>query len=251
MRFGVCTGLEDVGKVLDAGFEYVEVGASGFNGMSEDWDPSPYQGLPIGATNLFFDHRIRLFGQNQTPYHAYAERTVSRAATLGIPVMVIGSGGPRNAPDGIDGDAGFVTIVAEIEEIARPHGIHIAPESLNRSETNVGNDLRRLALDLHKRGVGYTADSYHVLYEWDANGRVQDLEQVWKEQVPFAPTHVHVANLPRAGVDADDPMLQGFARRLRHLAYDKSVSLECSRGEGFDYVKALATLESLFDRDRK
>jgi len=246
MKFGVCTGLEESAKILASGFDYVELGASGFDGMTGDWDPAPYARLPILATNLFFDHRIRLFGAGKTPYQEYAERTIHRAASLGVPVMVIGSGGPRTAPKDIDGDARFVEIVAELAEIARPLGIALAPESLNRTETNVGNDLRRLALGLRDKSVGFTADSYHILYEWDADGRKLWLDDLMEDEIPFAPTHVHIADLPRSGVSAEDAMLVAFAARLRELEYDGNVSLECSRGSDFDYGSALEALKSLF-----
>lgn len=246
MKFGVCTGLQDAAAILNSGYDYVEVGAAGFNGISGEWDSSPYSGVPILATNLFFDRRIKLFDPGRTPYLEYASRTVTRAAHLGIPVMVVGSGPARRAPDGVDGDLAFMDIVAEIAGVAAPLGVSLAPESLNRSETNVGNDLRRLATGLRERGVGYTADSYHILYEWDANGRKEDLLQLHEEQIPFAPTHVHIADLPRLGVDSANPMLQAFARRLRELGYHGAVSLECSREEGFDYAAALHSLQELF-----
>jgi len=246
MKFGVCTGLEDATAILEAGFDYVELGASAFNGLSDDWDPAPYAGLPIGATNLFFDSRIKLFGPEKTPYLDYAKRTVERGASLSVPIMVIGSGGSRRSPDGSNQDGAFFDIVAQISEYARTLGISLAPESLNRTETNVGNDLRGLALGLKERGVGYTADSYHVLFEWDADGRTADLGETWREQLPFAPTHVHIADLPRLGVDADDAMLRGFAARLAEFGYDGSVSLECSRGTDFNYRSTLRTLKFLF-----
>ncbi|HTQ08728.1 MAG TPA: TIM barrel protein [Fimbriimonadaceae bacterium] len=248
MKFGVCAGVVDAPAILDAGFDYIEVGATGFSGMDEHWDRSPYEGLPILATNLFFDQRIHLFGAHKTPYLDYSMRTIERAASLGVPVMVIGSGGPRTAPDDIDGDSAFVDVVAELSQIAQPFGIALAPESLNRTETNVGNSLRSLAIRLRARGVGYTADSYHILFEWDAEGRKVWLDDLMEDQIPFAPTHVHVANLPRTGVDAEDPMLQAFAGRLAELEYGGNVSLECSRESGFDLAATLGALKSLFGR---
>jgi sugar phosphate isomerase/epimerase len=246
MQFGVCTSLAEAQIVLDADFDYVELGASEFDGLCETWDPSPYARLPIGATNLFFDSRIKLFGQERTPYREYAERTISRAASLGIKLMVIGSGATRAAPEGTDADAAFVDIVAEISDFAKRYGITMAPESLNRTETNVGNDLRSLAIALRDKSVGYTADSYHILFEWDADGRKQNLETLCNEQIPFTPSHVHIADLPRLGVNENDPMLQAFAGRIKRLGYDRAVSLECTRRSGFDFGSALNTLKSLF-----
>ncbi|HVT10855.1 MAG TPA: sugar phosphate isomerase/epimerase family protein [Fimbriimonadaceae bacterium] len=246
MRFGVCADLADAPAILDAGFDYVEVGASGFSGFEETWDREKYAGVPILATNLFFDGRIQLFGEDRTPYREYAERTISRAADLGVPVMVVGSGAARHAPEGFDGDRAFIDLVAELSEIAKPMGVSLAPESLNRSETNTGNDLRSLALGLRDRGVGYTADSYHILYEWDADDRLAGLRELFLVQVPFAPTHVHIADLPRLGVSGEDDMLWAFAMRLKELGYAGNVSLECAREANFDYAGALRALRALF-----
>lgn len=245
MKFGVCADVADATVILDAGFDYVEVGASGFGGFDDDWSRAKFLKVPILATNLFFDGRIKLFGEGRTPYREYAERTIRRAASLGIPVMVIGSGASRRDSNG---DNAFVDMVAELSEIASPLGIALAPESLNRTETNVGNDLRSLALALHERGVAYTADSYHILFEWDADGRAHTLEDLYVEQVPFAPAHVHIADLPRVGVAAEDPMLQAFAARLKGLGYTGNISLECTRGPEFDYPAAREALRRIFER---
>jgi sugar phosphate isomerase/epimerase len=246
LRFGCCCSLDQASAAVESGFDYVELGASAFKGLEADWDDADYAGLPVRATNLFFDGSIRLFGQDRTPYREYAERTIQRAASLGVELMVIGSGETRRAPEGIDGDSSFIDVAEDISYIANGYGITIAPESLNRTETNVGNDLRTLATGLRERHVGYTADSYHILFEWDAEGRKAGLEALFAQQVPFAPSHVHVANLPRTGVDPEDPMLQGFARRLKELGYDGMISLECTRAPGFDLRGALTSLRSLF-----
>jgi sugar phosphate isomerase/epimerase len=232
--------------VLAAGFDYVEVGAAGFNGLSDDWDPLPYRHLPILATNVFFDSRVKLFDPGKTSYLDYAIATMSRAKSLDVPLMVIGSGASRTSLDPSLGDGPFVDIVAEIAKLARHLDIVIAPESLNRTETNVGNDLRSLALALRQAGAGYTADSYHILFEWDAEGRSLSIDDLYTEQIPFAPSHVHIANLPRTGVDARDPMLQGFAKRLRTLDYRGNVSLECNRTDSSGLATWLNELQQLF-----
>lgn len=247
MKFGVCCGLKDARAVVDAGFDYVELGASGFSGLSEHWDRSPYANLPIYSTNLFFDGSIKLFEDpDKELIRVYSRRTIARAASLGVSVMVVGSGASRRAPEGVDGDLAFARFVSEISAEAGALGITLAPESLNRTETNVGNDLARFATVLRDHRVAYTADSYHVLYEWNADGRVTPLDELWGEQLPFAPAHVHIADLPRDAPKASEPMLLGFVKRLSELRYDAGVSLECKRESDFDFRRALSDLRSLF-----
>ena len=248
MRFGVCCYESEAHAVLKAGFDYVELGANTLNP-----NPSVYKDLPVEATNLFFAGSIKLFGPDATPYLDVARATVDRAAAIGVQVMVIGSGGPRRAPEGSDlawCEREFCLVAAAIGEHAEQYGITIAPESLNRSETNIGNDLACLACELKESGVAYTADSYHVLYEWNADGPSEPFPSKvhWEEQVPFLPAHVHIADLPRFAPRPDDPMVQGFAARLLELRYDGRVSLECRRGEDLEreLKNALRDLKILF-----
>jgi sugar phosphate isomerase/epimerase len=250
MKFGVCCTLEEAPIVLNAGFDYVELGASS---LSED--ASIYKDLPVEATNLFFPGTVKLFGPNATPYLEIARSTVDRAAAIGVKLMVIGSGASRTAPDGTDrsiAEKEFLLVAAAVTDHAKQYGITIAPESLNRSETNIGNDLACLAEYLRWSGVGYTADSYHVLYEWHEDFPNEDApsDEHWAAQVPFLPSHVHIADLPRFAPKPSDPMVKGFAKRLLDLGYDGRVSLEYRRGPDFasELMTALADLKSLFQK---
>ena len=154
---------------------------------------------------------------------------MERAASLGVKVMVVGSGNSRRAPHGVPCDIAesrFVEVAADLQAMADKFGIAIAPESLNRSETNVGNDLGDLARALRADGVGYTADLYHILYEASANDHPANMG----EQVPFLPTHVHLADLPRFAPAVDDAVRPSRSPDpLRDLGYSARISLERQR----------------------
>lgn len=250
LTFGVCAAPEEGPAILDAGFDYIEVPANGFGGFEAQWDPSPYSGLPTPTTNLFFDSSLTLHERGREPYDSYIRRTIERAATLGVETMVVGSGRARRTrPDESpeDGMARFVDAVDELQTIATPHGIRIAPESLNREETNVGTSLGELALALHGRGLGYTADSYHVLREWDLDGQGENVKFLWDREILWAPTHVHLGPLSRGMPDAEDPQLVSFVREVvRRMGYEGRVSLEVHRGADFDFVAANRTVRALF-----
>jgi sugar phosphate isomerase/epimerase len=253
MKFGICCGVESARRALELGAEYVELGAVSFNGLQPEWDPLPFVGLAVETTNVFFPGAIQLFGPERTPYEEYAQRAIERAAEVGVRIMVVGSGGSRKAPHGsnlAEMDAAFADIVANLQRIADPYGIAMAPESLTRLETNVGNDLGRLARLLRERGVAYTADSFHVLKEWDFEhpGSAGPTPEHWADQLPFAPAHIHIGDLPRDFPKASDPMMQGFAKRVKELGYDERISLECSLGElEAGLPTALKELHALFD----
>ena len=249
MKFGLCCDLTEFESALQAGFDYVEGSLSGLAGA-----PSldAYRGVPMEATNLFFPGSFRLFGAERTPYLEYARTALERAGELGVKVAVLGSGAVRRAPEDEELEEfedSFAVVASELADIAEEFGITLAPESLNRSETNIGNDLGQLAHRLANLGVAYTADSYHVLYEWKAQNPDQATppQSIWDVHIPFAPAHVHVATLPRVAPAPDDPKLSGFVTRLRQLGYDGRVSLECQRGNSAqELAGALSNLKSLF-----
>ena len=144
--------------------------------------------------------------------------------------------------DSIAAELRFVQIASELSRMAARHHVVVAPESLNATETNVGNDLGILAEALLEAGVGYTADSYHVLRETNPGH-----EADWKSQLPHPPAHVHVADAERHFPSPEDPAVRAFAARLRELGYDSRVSLEC-RWENLDaeLPRALESLRTLF-----
>lgn len=246
MKFGVCGEPSLAEAVLAAGFDYIEVGASTF-AQASDFDPSAYRGAE--ASNLFFPPQIGLAGP-MGPTEEYAALAVARAAQIGVRTMVIGSGASRRAAEGTsvgDAEDRFVEVAVMIQELARPHGIVVAPESLNRKETNVWNDLRTLADALAARGVAYCADSYHVLVEWQESGGfdVPDPE-LWRDQLPTKPAHVHVSGIDRLPPAAADPKLRGFVARLHELGYDGRVSIEGRLPEPAAFPQMCADVRALF-----
>lgn len=251
LKFGACAGPDDAQAFLEAGFDYVELPAVALNAETGAPPHPAFEQLKPAATNLFFPGSIRLFGPERTRYLDYADRLFQRAREAQVRVMVVGSGGSRRAPEGLDPlacEKEFAEIVGELQGHAGRHGIKLAPESLNRGETNVGTDLGRLARLLAQVGVSYTADSYHLLYEWEADGNQGSPTEEWyREQLPTTPAHVHLADRPRNAPRSDDPALLGFVRRLKELGYDARVSLECRwNGESGEREAALERLKSLF-----
>jgi sugar phosphate isomerase/epimerase len=185
---------------------------------------------------------------------------------MGIAVGVLGSGNQRRWPDEVTfpyrspNTNDFWHEAKSAEEIlARylqtaedyPGTAVLAPESLERSESNVGTDCASFSRILNKYSVGYTADAYHLLKEWDANGREGGLsvpsKAFWADQMPHKPTHLHLAQLEgRRFPQVGDSMLLGFFARLVELGYDQRVSLECHGFEPSDYKQAIANVRTYF-----
>ena len=255
MKVGICISLEKAPMAVDAGFDYVELAVSEM--MARDpWDPSAYAGLPVEACNLFFPGGVKLFPSDPAELFAaapYIAEARKRLTDLGVAIGVVGSGNQRRCPEGRSTiDAEHVLGQWLADGMKAPGTTVFAPESLERSETNVGGDCASFSRVLAKHGVGYTADAYHLLKEWDANGREGGLDipsdAYWADQMPHKPTHLHLAQLEgRRFPSVGDPMLVGFFARLRELGYNDRVSLECNSFEPGDYLQAIANVRSYFD----
>lgn len=226
MRLGLCCRPEEGRKALAVGYDYVEYPAASHE-TSE-------------TTNLFFSGPVRLYGPGADAL-SVGKAVIGAAATRGVRVMVLGSGGARKT----DGDVAraeraFYDLAAELDRHAQTLGLRVAPESLNPTETNVGVSLPDLARALAERGAPYTADAYHALVETGV--RDADLP-FWREQIPLKPLHVHFAPFDRSVPTGDEPSLKSFFARLRELDYDGRASLECHR----DGVPDPAPIRRLFE----
>jgi sugar phosphate isomerase/epimerase len=202
------------------------------------------------VTNLFLPGGVSLFEGDFDPV-AYGGKLFPQAQEAGVLVMVVGSGNQRKAPEGMEPDAAedeFVRIVAAWQKQALRHGVQLAPESLRSEETNVGNRLSSLAQKLGAAGVGYCADSYHVLSELDEEELdPTTIGPALRRELPFTPLHVHLAARDRTPPAAEDPHLQAFAHRLRELNYNGRISVEANwSGAPGEKENTLSHLKRLF-----
>ena len=214
MRLGLCCTQEEGPTALAMGYEYVEYGASATE--------------PSETTYLFFPGDVTMYGPEADALPR-GKAIIDAASRRGVRLMALGSGDVRRAPKGMalaEAEEIFYDLAAALDHHAQGYGMRVAPESLHPAETNVGTSLLDLARELAARGAPYTADSYHALREREV--RVGDLD-FWREQVPFAPAHVHLGGYERGVPTADDPSLRAFAARLREVGYVGRASLECKR----------------------
>lgn len=226
MQLGVCCTPEQSDFARSAGADYVELPAGPLF-----TDPNYLQSLADlkpETTNLFFPFGTALY-ENEDLSFRIGSNILQGAAEAGVKLCVVGSGGARKAPDGQTSEwaeAKFVGLIAALKGPADQLGIAIAPESLNRSECDVGTRLRELSLALKEKGVGYTADSYHVLKEWDYDARPKSLKEEFQKEMPHAPLHAHLGGLTRTPPTEEDPMILAFFNRLKELGYDGRISIE-------------------------
>lgn len=232
---GACTGVEQWPAVQKGGGSYIEGGVGKLlNPKLSDpefaatVEPFKAAAVPVQACNGFIPAELKFVGPDakHDEIVAYATKALKRARTLGIKILVLGSGSARKVPDGFDfkkAEEQFVSVVRSIGQAAREQNVTVAMESLNKSETNFGNTVRdcaKLIRAVNHPNVRLTADMYHMLKEEEGPEAIVEAGSLI--------VHCHIAEKAARtppGTDGDD--FRPFLRALSKINYQGRISLEC------------------------
>ena len=188
MHFGCCgsmiapstdpIGIEVIEAMAGVGFDYIELSLADIAALSEGSFAGlerrvNQSGIRCEACNNFFPRTIRLTGPEANPDRAldYARHALDRAGRLGAQIVVFGSSGAKNVPDGFSKDAAWIQIAELLQHlgpIAAQHGITIAIEPINRLESNIINNAAeglRLMRAADHPNVQILIDYYHLEME--------------------------------------------------------------------------------------
>src|SRR6266496_3353972 len=134
VQVGYCTPLINIDAAKAVGFEYVELSTSEIAGLSDaDFEQAAAHvrevGLPAPVTNLFLPPALKVTGPDvdREQQMAYVRKAFARLERLGTQIVVFGSGGARQVPDGFPKDQAFQQLV--------DFGRRIAPEARARGIT--------------------------------------------------------------------------------------------------------------------
>lgn len=234
MKFGICdSDLNRIPISIAAGIDYVEMGVSNTLVPLEPeatWKPIKERIQALGvkpeAWNLFFPATVRITGPqvDWDLVQRYAATAVERAASVGGKVMVVGSGGARNVPEGFSWDEAWAQLVHAFRLLgqeAAKWDVIIAIEPLRRQESNIVNYVSEgvmMAKEVNHPNVRVLADFYHIV-EGD-----EPLEHLL-EAAPYL-AHVHVADSGRLYPGSGSYDYRTFMRYLRRAGYDARISME-------------------------
>src|SRR6202034_870463 len=149
VRIGYCGALKDIDAVKAAGFDYMEVRTSEVAALSDaDYEKVAAKfkqaGLPVLSANLFIPSNIKVTGPliDKERQMEYVRRALDRVSRLGVRLVVFGSGGARQVPEGFSKQEAFEQLVdfgKRIAPEARSRNITIAIEPLRHQESNIIN----------------------------------------------------------------------------------------------------------------
>jgi len=187
-------------------------------------------GIPVAAANIFIPAKIKIVGPDAdaSVQDAYVAKTLGRLKTIGVSVVVLGSGGARRVPDGFSREEAFAQLVdfcRRIAPIARDNRITIAIEPLRRQETNIVNNAREglaLVRAVDRPEIKLLVDYYHLAEE----GESPDVLLEAGRQI----VHTHIAN-PKGRVypqEAGESAYAPFFENLCKIGYVGRMSIEAS-----------------------
>jgi sugar phosphate isomerase/epimerase len=244
MRFGICAKIDRGGELKSAGADFVEENVQTLlQGLVDDgqWrapEASGAAALPLFAANSLVPGDLKIVGESVDfeRLGRYIANVTKRARQLGIKLLVFGSGGARNVPEGFDRQRAFAQIVAFCRMAAdhcKANGIMLVAEPLNHAECNIINTVPEAMT--YVKAVDHPnfqclVDSYHF---WLENERLEDLVAA----MPWI-RHVHVSDKDGrvAPGESGKSDFRPFFRVLKKANYSGAVSVEAL---GFnDFVDA-------------
>jgi sugar phosphate isomerase/epimerase len=186
--------------VQAAGFQFVEASVQALlEGMKPDGEWKGLEAatacpLPIPSVNVMVPGSLKITGPEADlgKLREYMDRVLERARKTRTTIIVFGSGGARQVPEGFDREEAKQQIVAfanMIAPIAQTNGVTIVLEPLHSGECNIINTVAE-AME-YVRAVNHPnfmclVDSYHLWMEGEP------VEHV-RESIA-AIRHVHVAD---------------------------------------------------------
>ena len=152
MRFGICTDLEHIREVAEAGFDYIEPKGSDIARMAEEdfqkllseKDRLP---IPIESVNFFYPGDMKVVGPeaDMEKVFGYIETAIRRFGALDVKMVTVGGSGPRKIPEGFPREEAVKQFVSEMQYIgdlaAAYPTMTVAIEPIRPASTNFINSI--------------------------------------------------------------------------------------------------------------
>jgi sugar phosphate isomerase/epimerase len=235
MQLGLCAHPVDLAGFKERPFDFIEGHVQNFlkpeapeGDFSATVSAMRASPLPMPAANCFLPADLKVTGPavDEVRLARYADVAFARAKSIGLEIIVFGSAGARQVPDGWSSARGFEQYVGAlrlIAPLAERHGLTVVVEPLNRGECNLVNTIDEGAEAVHRCNhphVRLLVDLFHML----RNGEAPD---------PIARhagliVHAHVAEREKRsepGALGDD--FRPFLRALRNAPRCRRLAIEC------------------------
>lgn len=202
MKYGMCimdSQLEFIKDVAEQGYDYIELrfGMFGNNDtekINEVKSLMEKNNIGCEACNCFLPGTLKVTGDSidEAALSSYIETGMKNLSEIGCKIVVFGSGGSRNVPEGYDEGKAFEQIAHFLKTIAGPiagkYGITIVIEPLRNPDSNIIHtvaDAVKLAKLADHPAVSSLGDLYHMYAMDEEPESIADFDGLVK--------HCHIA----------------------------------------------------------
>jgi D-psicose/D-tagatose/L-ribulose 3-epimerase len=227
------SGIDVIPVLKKIGYDYAELSLSHLCAMSDSefnelHDKLLEIGLPVEACNNFFPASLKLTGKevNGDMISVYLQKAFQCAESLGVKVIVFGSGLARMVPEGFPSEKAFsqlADLLKNMNHYARKRGITIAIEPLRSQECNIVNkysDGIELAEKTNASNIKCLLDYFHLSEERENISVIQKNEKMLAHihfAEPVGRVFPHVENTRK---------YEEFFVQLKSAGYDQRISIE-------------------------
>ena len=253
MKFGICTTLENINRLAETGYDYIELGVQ--PALIPEATETEFQKIREQALNApikpeayagFIPSTLRVVGDNvdMPRLSRYVETACRRGHELGGEIIVYGSSGSRT----IEPDYPRERALAQIAEFlnmaadhAETHHMTIVVEPICSREGNILRtvpDGVAMAKRVNRPSIKALADLYHMWHEQEPMQNILDAAE-WL-------AHIHIAEpIKRAYPGNDTFDFTNFFDALKTAGYNGRISCEC-KFDNFhtDIETALKTMKA-------
>jgi len=243
MKFGICTGHEQLQAVERAGGDYIECNVVNLNQLDNTQLINFSNQLKSGRIKtecmcVLFPRTISLIGDNVdiNEIKDYLSNTFKRLSILEPKIIVFGSGASRKRPEDFCPDKAYeqlITTCRIITEQAAPYNISIALEPLNKTETNMINTIPeavKLVKAVNKPGFKMIADLYHMQQEDEPASVLSECKDI------LIHTHIATKTLREAPKHSDKAVFAPYFDMLKKIGYNGRMSIEGKIEDGDNHL---------------
>jgi sugar phosphate isomerase/epimerase len=233
-RMGICTRYSNAEMLQQAGYSYVEEGVGKFlipdksdEEFSAILDDASRYSLPVEACNGFIPSSMKSVGPDAVHVHIlqYMETAFKRAQQAGVEIIVFGSGGSRNIPEGFSRSEArrqFIDLCKQMAPIAKKYGVTVVLEPLNSQECNFVNSVAEggeIVKAVNHPNFRLLADIYHMKMDNESPENIVKYGKLIK--------HVHIAEKQdRAVPGTYNEDFGPYFDALRKTGYKGRISIE-------------------------
>jgi sugar phosphate isomerase/epimerase len=235
IRLGICTGIDNGDILLENGYDFIEETVGKFLmplNSDEEFElvlrKLESSALKVEACNSFIPGKLKSVGENAVHQEIaeYAETAFRRAEMAGMEIIVFGSGGSRNIPDGFSYDEArnqFIALGKMLGPLAGQHNVTIVLEPLNTKECNFINSVSEageIVKEIDHPNFLLLADIYHMKMEDEGPENILKYGSLLR--------HVHIAEeRDRAAPGTYNEDFIPYFDALKKVGYNGRLSIEC------------------------